>query len=262
VALDSLFAEIVRREKVCPNGYPYSVTALEGSQSVEFDRTAHKMTYAFLLLLSVSLAFRSKRKWMMAVERAFDEIAHEALREYMGPSSSGLRFGAPRSGTRPGSFAHAIPWLCEQLGLPRGTGKVRRHTGDGGVDIVVWRPFREHDRRMAFVTILAQCTVEMAWHNKGGDIKLDRWRGWVDFGVDPVTCLAVPFAVADDYDQWDEIRRTSVLVLDRLRLADLRPDPSPELAVTIRPWVANEMERLGAQAAVIDRAPGLPPSQS
>lgn len=252
-ALDSLLAEVRRRRSVCPTGYPFDVVDHSGSPQVVFTLEPERLTYLFLLLLSVSPAFRSRKAWMAAVDRPFDDVVREALLAYLGPSAKALRFGTPRSGSRPGNFAHAIPWLCTQLGLPRGGGSLRKHVGDGGADVVVWRPFAEQDQRMAFVTILAQCTVEMAWHNKGTDLRLGRWKGWVDFALDPVTCLAVPFATPDGYDKWDELRRTTVLVLDRFRIADLCPVPSPSLAPEVCAWIAAEMQKLGADPTAATR---------
>ena len=108
--------------------------------------------------------------------------------------------------------------------------------------MVAWIPFV--DRREAFLVVLAQCTVQLEWHNKGRDLVVDRWRGWIDFGKDPGTCLAVPFASAPGYVLWDEVRRTTHLVFDRIRLIHELSEMPDELRKEVHKWVRAEAKTL------------------
>ena len=111
---------------------------------------------------------------------------------------------------------------------------------DGGVDVVVWHPFR--DGRSGFVVILCQCTVAKDWTHKAKDIVDGKWTGWIDFGLPPVTAIAVPFAVPSTFDRWDELRRTVTIVLDRVRLLELIRTEAVADLKAIQEW--NRRERL------------------
>ena len=115
---------------------------------------------------------------------------------------------------------------------------------DGGVDVVVWHPFG--DRRSGFVVLLCQCTVAKDWTYKARDIVVDKWNGWIDFGKDPLTAIAVPYALPQTFDQWDELRRTVNIIFDRMRLVELlRVDAFDNLA-EIRVWNGKERSLLNA----------------
>lgn len=240
-SIDGLLAEVSRRRAICPSSYPFECGT--GMQlGVTFNPAVVATSYAFLLLISVSLAMRVEARHA-EVDRSFDLLVLEALKSYLGRRSIAVRFGAPASGDRPGGFAKAIEWLATALRLPRGTGTTRNHTGDGGVDVVAWLPFL--DSREAFLTVLAQCTVRMDWQYKAKDIALAQWTGWIDFGVAPATCLAVPFAVPTGYNRWDEVRRTAVVVLERLRITQLIDTLPHDLNREILRWVRTEIKALG-----------------
>lgn len=241
-ALDNLFGEIARRRLLSPDRYPFRVA--EGLLSgVDFVPSDGAVLYAFLLLLSVSPNVRAPAQ-MRKVDRPFDEVVLAALLSYLGPQSVGLRFGSPASGKRPRKFGQAIEWLCEELTLPRGSGSTRGHTGDGGVDVVVWLPFR--DKLGTFVAVLAQCTLQVNWHRKGRDISPMQWRAWVDFGEAPPRCLAVPFSVDVTDQRWDESRREIGVFLDRLRLLDLARRLPTDLEKTLRKWTEREIKAITA----------------
>lgn len=240
IALDAIVGEVSRRRQQCPNSYPFSEGKLGG---VVLERQPQSLAYLFLLFLCVSPSVRNAASFRK-VDRTFDMVVLNALQSYLGEKSTGLRFGAPGSGGRPKKFGQALTWLSEHLGIPRGVGSARGHTGDGGVDVIVWLPFP--DRLHAFITVLAQCTIQRNWYTKAHDISSDKWRGWIDFGVDPVTCLAVPFVVGEGDDRWDEIRRTATVVLERFRIAELAIDVPTELRRIMRKWLEKEISQLAA----------------
>jgi hypothetical protein len=119
---------------------------------------------------------------------------------------------------------------------------------DGGVDVVCWRPFR--DGRAGFAVLQCQCTVRANWWSKDDDVVIEKWRGRIDFGKDPIIALAIPFAVDAAFDQWDEVRRSVHVLLDRMRLCELiTPVRVPDLD-RIATWV--EAER-GRNVAYVER---------
>lgn len=126
--------------------------------------------------------------------------------------------------------------------LPQGRGNARPTAGDGGLDVVVWRPFR--DGRSGYLVLLAQCTVQMDWFGKARDLARDLWRGWIDFGMDPHLVLAIPFVIPVNHPKWDELRRTVHTVLDRLRICELLETASLTDAKTLGTWATNEIEAM------------------
>ena len=122
---------------------------------------------------------------------------------------------------RPVSFPHAVKWLAtSHSGLKPGTEVARARRNDGGVDVVLWRPFRA-DRSGPGVVILVQCTFRRDWERKGRDIVIDTWRSWIAFRKDPITALAVPYCLADDDERRAEVEGEVWLVLDRMRICEL-----------------------------------------
>jgi hypothetical protein len=245
VLVDLTFREVARRAQFAPRGYPFKPDV----GGISLDSAIDALGYAFMLCLSVSQFLRAERR-QQEVEVMFDSLVADALAAYLGPNSVSLRFGTPVSGGRPTVFLDALRWLCEKMRLTLGPAcRKKPKRNDGGVDVVAWTPFP--DTRSGFITILAQCTVQIDWRPKARDISEDLWRGWVDFGRSPLTCIAVPFVISHNYDKWDEVRRTSGIVLERLRIIELVAQGSVSARSDIASWVAAEalMMRAGGSRA-------------
>jgi hypothetical protein len=153
-----------------------------------------------------------------------------------------VRFGWPASGDRPPSFPGAVKWLAGLLGLSEGVGKPSADNKDGGVDVVAWKHFA--DQRTGFLVVLAQVTAEDGWRGKFGDVLLKKWHGWVDFGADPITALAVPFAISTEWERWDELRRATTLLLDRFRLCEFVQSADYIHTTAVEAWVETERQKM------------------
>jgi hypothetical protein len=238
VSIDLLVREIDRRARLGQGGYPYQCD--HGGLSLS--KAPGSIAYVFMLLLAKSPLLRKDGR-QGEVEVLFDALVLDALREYLGPNCKGARFGVPADPDRPTNFLDALGWLADRMGLPLGSATNKPpKKNDGGVDVVVWRPFR--DGRTGFIVVLAQCTVQLEWREKAKDITEDLWRGWIDFGKDPATCLAIPFVVPINYDKWDEVRRTVGIVLDRIRLAELLASGKLTREDDTRTWSQKEIAAL------------------
>jgi len=237
ITIDILLQEIARRQRACPTVYPFA----EVGGGITFTSSQQAIPYLFMLAISVSRPYRSEHRFK-DTDELFDDLVLDALKRYIGPAGLGVRFGAPASGARPKNFQEAVAWLARQLNLPLGAGRARKTGGDGGLDVIVWRPFR--DRRAGYLIVLAQCTVQNDWIGKARDIARDVWRGWIDLGKDPHLVLAIPFVVSSSYDKWDELRRTVHAVLDRLRLCELLEGQALARATETGKWIASEITRM------------------
>jgi hypothetical protein len=237
VTVDLLLQEVARRQRACPSTYPFADTG----SGLTLTRSSESVPYLFMLAISVSKPYRAEHR-QKDTDELFDELVLDALMRYIGPGGDGLRFGAPASGSRPKNFHDSVAWLAKRLNLPLGAGHARKTGGDGGLDVIVWRSFR--DRRAGYLIVLAQCTVQKEWVGKARDLAHDVWRGWIDLGKDPHLVLAIPFVVSSSYDKWDDLRRTVHAVLDRLRLCELLEGQSLRRAAETGNWIASEIARM------------------
>jgi hypothetical protein len=242
-SIDFLLAEVERRQRTCTKGYPFETS----DGAIQWKPETEGLLYLFLLIVSVSSSFRASRRYA-ETDQWFDMIVLEALSNQLGGGARAVRFGAPASGERPKTFPAALKWLATTLGLRRGVAPARRARKDGGVDVVAWRPFA--DGREAFLVVLAQCTVMMKWEKKYRDIVLDQWMGWIDFRKAPATCIAIPFVVTSEFEQWDEISRGVHIVLDRLRLIELCGGELKQDQSSIWNWIVRELAGMGSTASL------------
>ena len=237
IQLEMLSAEVEGRRRRAEAVYPFAWTDSGLSRVQKVNGTP----YEFLLWLAVSPIYRRESRYS-EIDELFDNLVKRALTVYLGSNAIGVRFGSPPSGGRPSNFPKAVKWLAMRLGLQSGAGRPRTQLKDGGVDVVVWNPFG--DGRTGFVVILCQCTVAMDWTPKAKDIAAGVWKGWIDFGRDPLTAIAVPFAIPHGFGRWDELRRTVNVILDRMRLAELIEVDAVDGLAAIRAWNSRERSLL------------------
>jgi hypothetical protein len=228
--------------------------------------------YIFLLTISSGEAsFRAARR-AHEVEAAFDNLALEALRRYLGRGARGVRFARNAhdpndNATRPRRFKDAIEWLRGQLLLAPGQQEPPdaervvhweddasaahpplNSYSDAGVDVVVW--WRFNDDRAGAPVLLAQCTVQIEWGEKAKDISVELWKKWIDFEtVPPQIALVIPFAVSRTLEQWANRTITAGIIIDRLRLLELLNElPEDQLEqlpdAQTRAWVGAELASL------------------
>ncbi len=234
--LNFLFAEITRRRRIAGEGYPLFI---DGTL-IKLDPQSNSEFYKFLLLVSQNGPVRIDKKFK-EIDQLFDELVCEAVKKYFGDQAQALRFGWPPSGGRPKKFTDALRWLSDQTGMPTGQGKPGIKTLDGGVDVVVWKPFS--DNRTAFVLALIQCTFQADWFPKGKDVIGDIWLSRVDTGKEAITSLAIPFVIPKNFDKWDDLRRTVNIVFDRLRLAEFLSQCDASSFTKMISWSKKEIAR-------------------
>jgi hypothetical protein len=210
--INLLFAEVGRRRRIAGQAYPFAIENTVIRLSVEADSEFYK----FLLLISLDGPMRRDKRYK-EIDEIFDKVVCEAAKGYFGEGTETARFGWPPSDGRPSNFHRALEWLSVKTGIPVGSGIAAPSTKDGGLDVVVWKPFA--DNRTAFVVAFIQCTVQSNWFPKGKDIIDNLWRARIDTAGSALTSLAVPFVIHKNFPKWDDLRRTVNIVFDRLRLA-------------------------------------------
>jgi hypothetical protein len=239
--IDLLLREIDRRKAIAPECYPFE-TSEAGLRRTD---AVAGVLYEFLLLLAVSPLYRKEGR-VAEIDVQFDNIVKAALQNQLGPDAVAVRFAHPSSDGRPTNFPEAVKWLADLLGLGTGAGIALPKRRDGGVDVAVWRPFR--DRKFSFLVVLCQCTVQTDWQPKSQDVVEGLWLGYIDFGMIPVRALAIPFVVPPAFAGWDEIRRSVNLLLDRMRMCELLGATAIPFADELVRW--NDKEKTLLLAAV------------
>ena len=266
--IDRLFAEIALRQRAGGSAYPFEQQ--EKRRLIARD-AAGADSYRLLLVLSLADAPFRREKRTSDVERAYDQLAAEALRRFLGRNASAVRFARNShdpddpEDTRPRRFDEAIGWLRDKLDLGPGVDAPPQHEAvnhwedplgltplrsykDAGVDVVAWWHFE--DRRIGFPVLLAQCTVQLSWGRKLNDVNQDLWRGWINFGtVPPQKCLVIPFAIDSEEERWPNQTTQAGVIIDRMRfielLGELDDDHLAQLVSNeTRVWLEAELEAL------------------
>lgn len=243
VRVELILQEVQLRARLGQHVYPFRV---EEDRIVQVDACGGSAYRLLLVLGSATAAYRAERR-AHEVEEAFDGLALEAMRRYLGRDARGLKFSkrsseSEDSSSRPKLFVEAIDWLRGRLDLRAGHKRpvnqpveephwewgdprqdqrpILNTYQDGGVDLVVWWKFK--DRRPGFPVLLVQCTVQLTWERKVKDISVEQWEKWIDFSmVPPQRALVIPFSEDPRDEHWEDRSLRAGVVIDRLRLLEL-----------------------------------------
>lgn len=207
---------MARRAKVLGDSYPFTVTEI----GVLRRTSPWANPYQSLLFLTPGSIARQTVRASETHEMGelFEDLAESALANLWGPGGAALRFGHPSKHGRPESFDQAIPWLAKKMSVEVGRGYRPPRRKDGGVDIVVWRPFA--DGRPGFPIALAQCTIQAETFTKTSDVDLRLWASWLALDVDPMSLLVLPGTIRAAGTEWNQLS-TVVTLIERIRLMEL-----------------------------------------
>lgn len=225
---------MARRREVLGPAYPFRAGA--GAAAL---RGATATPWAAWLLMSPGTATRELIDVPDAA-RLHETLTRHACSQIYGRATEAIRFAWPSDEGRPREFPDAVRWLGQRMRAPIGSGYRPPTHKDGGVDVVVWRPFP--DGRSGFPVLLVQCTVERDYPHKASDIDTRIWSSWLALDVDPATALAVPCVVPSG-ETWNALASRTV-VLDRIRLASLiDADPVDQSTQPgVSDWVLSTLE--------------------
>ena len=240
VEVGLLLNEVEVRRRRASGAYPFEPTEFGIDRREDIDT----LLYEFLLWLSFPQSPVRREQEYRTIDRYFDRVVLKAAKAHFGERCEGVRFGTPASDGRPKGFPEAITWLAGLTKLTEGSEPPNPAKNDGGVDVFVWLPFA--DGRSDFLVMLVQCTVRDDWETKANEIAgtASRWRGWLDFGRDPVTGLAVPFAVPRTHAGVGELRRAVNIILDRTRILELISEVYAEDRPRLEVWAAGVRARM------------------
>jgi len=216
-----LFGEIERRSLQFGSKYPFLVD----DRGILIVDNPMDPLYKVLLLLSLKGTPMRTRGEYARSDELFDAISREAFKAEQGPNAQAISFGWPPRGDRPAKFDAAVEWAASAMDIEtRGTW-IPDHLRDGGVDVIVWRPFP--DRRTGFQVTLVQNTVQLSFSKKPYDVRPHNWFLWWKVGTPPQVGFAVPFALPQPDIWWEVVAEAATVVMDRGRIMASLQDTDP-----------------------------------
>jgi hypothetical protein len=211
------------RAQTSPSLYPFRRVEDRIVRTGKADSQSEPIDLCIYLFLRV--ACLQGAPWVLANDAAlvgslFDYLVLAALLSMMGDGGEGVIFGWPPRHGRPTDFIKAVTWLAEHLGIPDGDLDRPADANDGGVDVVVWKPFG--DARTGFPLYFVQASVEYNIVAKAGEaILIEGWKRWIKFGAGPTTVFATAHSVPKGSTDWMLLNDLVAVIVDRNRLLEL-----------------------------------------
>jgi len=238
--VEDAFNEMEDRATSIGSAYPFSVQPNYIQATADTDRTL----YCFLLLLRwFGIRAIPARKRVAAL---FERLSLAAARAYFGGADAEYyRFGEPRKPDAPEHFKQALLDLSGRLGEPFKLieGSPYHHSGDRGLDLIVWRSFR--DKRPGKLVGFGQCATGADWETKTRDLNVDSFfKVWASPppAVTPVRMFFVPFRVESQH--WVRHSADAGVLFDRCRIASFADSIPERLLDECRLWSLDVLQEL------------------
>lgn len=210
------FAKLYKRSSSLGEKYPVNVTA----EYLQFKGQIWDSPYLLMTSFCGNSLFSSLPSWSVdSSSKLFELVSEHCLGEFFGEATETRNFGHPSEVGRPSEFDEAVKWIAGLMKVPLGSGYRPPRRKDGGVDIFVWKKFK--DGFPGVPILLIQCTIQGNFQNKIGDVDTRLWASWLSSDIDPLVGLCVPQMVVK-LDKWGEIT-TRGLLFDRNRLSSMGP---------------------------------------
>ena len=162
--LQEALKEVDRRTKACRGKYPFATDNNSIIPNPECNDT-HKLIYKYLLLATRLNMTEHKLVNKINGTLLFEFLSSLVAKEYFGNKAESIVFG---TGVQ-GGFREKINDLTQKLGEGgqyKDTEDSTHDEKDGGLDIVVWKPFS--DKRKGKVIGFGQCKTGTEWRNEAG----------------------------------------------------------------------------------------------
>lgn len=228
--VNSAFQKLQNRKSLLGAKYPFVVT----NEYICQTDTKPFPLYLTFLALSGPGPLRQVAAWnVTTAAKVMERVVETCFAAFFGADTRSVNFGFPSEINRPSEFGEAVKWLSEKTGIPVGSGYRPARYKDGGVDLFVWKEFK--DKNPGVPILLLQCTIQEKFTDKIGDVDRRLWASWLSSDIDPIVGLCVPNTV-DSHAIWDEVT-TRGLLFDRMRLMIMAVDSDAKLANTEEAFV-------------------------
>ena len=219
--LNDYYRILSYRREFFDAAYPFE---LSGSNTLTRKALLTEKQYLYIFLLFASnLSYHRENQKILT--DTFELVSLEAIKKIMPMQSEVHLFGTSRTDSRyAGDVYTRICRLGEDLRaqvLCNESHFSGNTAGDGGLDIVGWKPFKDQAPGMPVVLSQCACSKDM-WKSKQSSIHHTKWDNrllWTT-PFSPVMCVPFSFRKATGlWENSDDIEKT--LLIDRDRIINL-----------------------------------------
>lgn len=237
-SLQEALKEIDRRAKVCREKYPFSTDNNSIVPNTDCTET-HKLIYKYLLLATRLNMTDHKFVGEVNGTLVFEFLASLVAKEYFGNKAESIVFG---TGVQ-GGFKDKVNDLTLKIGEG---GKYKdpedctHDEKDGGLDIVVWKPFS--DKRRGKVIGFGQCKTGTEWRNEAGRLSPHDFCS-IYFDRQPYVTPVKMFFICETFkNNYETLSTKAGVIFDRCRIMDFLPEIPEDLFNKIKTWVDGKQE--------------------
>lgn len=238
--LQDALKEIDRREIACRGRYPFTTDNNSIFPNPDCSRS-YEIIYKYLLLATRLNMIQHKYTDTINGTLIFESLSALVAKEYFGNNAKSIVFG---TGCR-GGFRDKINDLTHQLGEG---GKYKdpeegtHDEKDGGLDIVVWKPFT--DMKKGKFIGFGQCKTGTEWRDEVGRLCPNDFCS-IYFDRQPYIEPVKMFFVCETFkDNYEKLSRKAGIIFDRCRIMDFLPELPDSLLNDINHWVNGKQELL------------------
>lgn len=248
LAVADLFRHLRYREQTFDSAYPFRLAS--GARALELappDADSRDARFLYVLLLIASALEHLNGVHSEAVAAAFEGVAHDTIRKWIGPPGEVRHFGT-RPTNRPG-FSGTLKQKVTDLAGVLGEQAVDKprlyrdgNNGDGGLDVVAWLPFA--DKARAALALFVQATCRHDWVEKPGELRYPKWKQKMTLLAEPPSVLVIPYCFRSPDGDWYVDSDITCVTMDRQRIMSLLTDPQ----IQLERQVVTLVESFGARA--------------
>ncbi len=208
------------RKETFQDFYPFSI---DDNNHIKLEKNLsdnHKL-YLFLLLSS-SLRYIEKNTNILTSD--FEKLSLEALKSYL-PDNAKCHIFGTSSDRYTRTLKEKTDLLAEDLKYNtkyKESSLNSNNTGDGGVDLVAWIPFKKDENQNNMQVFLAQCATGKEWVNK--QYEPDKFiDNFIDFKTRVKKAIFIPYDARNNNRDFSEQNSVleDILFFDRIRVVYL-----------------------------------------
>lgn len=216
------------RKEVFGEFFPFDVTD-NNHISLQNNLNNHHKLYLFLLLSS-SLKYIENNTNILTSD--FERLSLEVLKSYLPDHAKSHIFGTA-SDRYTGTLKQKTNLLAQDLKYKtkyKEESLSSHNTGDNGVDLVAWIPFKEDENQNNMQVFLAQCATGKDWTSKQNEP--DKFSSnLIDFKTYVNKAIFIPYDARSnnrDFSEQNSIMN-NILFFDRVRVVYLLIDSIEEI---------------------------------
>lgn len=237
--------EIDRRGIACKGNYPFISDRNQISFLNAQDEPQKSLSLIYKYLLLATRLNMLKRKIVNDVDGTllFEEISAIAAKNHFGSNADSYVFGTGAAG----GFKEKVNILIEKIEEGDHAREPEFSTNDerdGGLDVVVWKPFA--DKSKGKLIGFGQCKTGTEWRKLVADlVPADFCKDY--FSVQPTSTPIKLFFVCESFrENWETIGRKAGLLFDRCRvmeyLSEFHTQDHFDLLARIERWVKGNLD--------------------